>query len=160
VPGAILFPAQPIAHHPIGVSRYGAAFVGVVGVVLAEEVVAGVVGALGAVTVFVGAVTVVVWVGAVVVVCWVIVVFTLVVWPTLSDWLLIVGLFLELFSETNRTSTTITTIARSPAPMNAMGPAPRRGGGSAGPSPSAAGGTPGGGTGGPGWLLSGGGTSP
>jgi hypothetical protein len=40
------------------------------------------VGALGAVTVFVGAVTVVVWMGAVVVICWITVVFTLVVWPT------------------------------------------------------------------------------
>ncbi|HEV3284596.1 MAG TPA: hypothetical protein VG010_10350 [Solirubrobacteraceae bacterium] len=50
----------------------------------AQRVVVGVVGvgALGAVTVFVGAVTVVVWVGAVVVVRWITVVFTLVVGPT------------------------------------------------------------------------------
>jgi hypothetical protein len=134
--------------------------VGVGGVVLGEALVAGVVGVLGAVTVFVGAVTVVVWVGAVVVVCWVTVVFTLVVWPTLSDWFVIVGLCLELLSETSRTITTIATIASRAAPMNATGPAPLRLGGSAGPSPSGASGTPGGGTGGPGGLPSGGGTSP
>jgi hypothetical protein len=115
------------------VNRYGAA---VVGVVVLEEPVPGVVGGLGAVTVFVGAVTVVVCVGAVVVVCWVIVVFTLVVWPTLRDWLVTVGLCLEPFSDTSRTITTITTIASNAAPMNARGPAPVRCGGSGGTPPS------------------------
>jgi hypothetical protein len=142
------------------VNRYGAAVVGVVAVVLDEPVVAGVVGALGAVTVFVGAVTVVVCVGAAVVVCWVIVVFTLVVWPTLSDWLVTVGLCLELFSDTSRTITTITTIPSSAAPMIARVPAPLRGGCSGGPPPSGGGGSPSGGTGGPGGLPSGGGTAP
>jgi NADH:ubiquinone oxidoreductase subunit 6 (subunit J) len=133
---------------------------GAVVVVLGEAVVAGVAGVLGAVTVFVGAVTVVVWVGAVVVVCWFTVVFTLVVWPTLSDWLVTVGLCLELFSETSRTITTIATIASSPAPMIANGPAPLRCRGSVGPPLYASGGLSGGGTGPLGPFAPAGGTSP
>jgi hypothetical protein len=125
--------------------------------VLDEPVLAGVVGALGAVTVFVGAVTVVVCVGAAVV-CWVIVVFTLVVWPTLSDWLVIVGLCLELFSETSRTITTIATIASNAAPMSARVLAPLRCCGSGGPASGAR--PPGGGTGPPGPFAPAGGTSP
>jgi hypothetical protein len=98
---------------------------GVVTVVVLVVVLAGVV------TVVVGAVTVVV--GVLTVVFCVIVGETVVVvlWPMLSDWLLTVGVCLELLSDTSRITTTITAITRAvPAAIaQPLGPArPEEGG--------------------------------